>query len=189
MKQGVVVSELYQSGDEWGYNIINGADSYANFKLDFRNLDRVDILGYVQSNTGSVVGILQTGLNQIYQDNKKKHRYSYKAQKKIKKLTGKKIRTRELRSMAKNGLNNASRKITVIGGVLAVGDVLIDGELRASHVLNTAMVGVSAIPGFGWIVGGAYFLSDMITLGVTGKTIGQHLDEAVGAPLIENIYD
>jgi hypothetical protein len=51
------------------------------------------------------------------------------------------------------------------------------------------MVGVSAIPVAGWIVGGGYFLADIITFGVSGQTIGQHLDNAVGAPLINDIYD
>ena len=51
------------------------------------------------------------------------------------------------------------------------------------------MVGVSAIPVAGWIIGGGYFVTDMITLGVSGQSIGQHLDNAVGNPLFDDIYN
>lgn len=66
---------------------------------------------------------------------------------------------------------------------------MIDGELRASHLLNAGMVGVSAIPVAGWIIGGVYFVADMITLGVSRQSIGQHLDNAVGNPLFDDIYN
>jgi len=45
------------------------------------------------------------------------------------------------------------------------------------------------IPVVGWIIGGGYFVADMITIGVSGQSIGQHLDNAVGTPLIDDIYN
>jgi hypothetical protein len=51
------------------------------------------------------------------------------------------------------------------------------------------MVGITAIPVAGWIIGGAYFVGDLATIGITGKSIGDHLDSAVGSPLVDNIYD
>jgi len=48
-----------------------------------------------------------------------------------------------------------------------------------------AVTGLSFIPVVGWMIGLGYFTADMITLGVTGESIGQHLDNAVGHP----VYD
>ncbi len=120
--------------------------------------------------------------------NKQQWKYSYKTNKYLK-GKGINVQTRAIKHGANGFLKNASRKITYVGGVLAIADVAIDGELRASHLLNAGMVGISAIPVAGWIIGGGYFVVDMITLGVSGQSIGQHMDNAVGAPLINNIYD
>ena len=99
------------------------------------------------------------------------------------------VQPRVIKHGAKGVLKNTSRKITYVGLALSLADVVIDGELRASHILNGGMVGVSAIPIVGWIIGGGYFAVDMFTLGVSGQSIGQHLDNAVGNPLINNIYN
>ena len=53
------------------------------------------------------------------------------------------------------------------------------GEIRASHVLDVTITGLSLIPGGGWIVGLTYFGADSLTRITTGKSIGAHLDEAV----------
>jgi len=84
-------------------------------------------------------------------------------------------------------LKNISRGTTIVGGSLVVVSILNDKEVRASHILNGAMVGITMIPTIGWIAGGTFFLADMITLGISGQTIGSHLDNAFGTPLIENI--
>ena len=35
ISQGIQVGEVYQTGDEWGFNVINGEDSYSAFDKDF----------------------------------------------------------------------------------------------------------------------------------------------------------
>ncbi len=35
-------------------------------------------------------------------------------------------------------------------------------------------------PGFGWAIGGAYFLGDLATKSLTGESIGQHLNDYYG---------
>jgi len=149
-------------------------------------VDGMDVANYIVSNSGTLAGGAQYGVNSM--SNKQQWKYSYKANKYLK-GKGVNIQTRAIKHGVNGVLKNASRKITYVGGVLAVADVAIDGELRASHLLNAGMVGVSAIPVAGWIIGGGYFVADMITLGVSGQSIGQHLDAAVGAPLLNDIYD
>ncbi len=109
---------------------------------------------------------------------------SYKTSKALK-AVGVNVQPRVIKHGAKTVLANASKKIAIVGGVLAVTDVFMDGQVNASHLLNMGMVGVSVIPGFGWVAGGVYFASDMITIGVSGQSIGQHLDNYVGASLYD----
>ena len=149
-------------------------------------IDGMDIANYIISNSGTLVGGVQYGVNSM--KNSQLWRYSYKASKY---LNGKgiNVQTRVIKHGLNGVLNNASRNITYIGLALSVADVAIDGKLKASHILNVGMVGVSAIPFVGWIIGGGYFVADMITIGVSRQSIGQHLDNAVGNPLIDDIYN
>jgi hypothetical protein len=39
------------------------------------------------------------------------------------------------------------------------------------------MVGVGFIPVVGWMISGSYFLADIATLTITGKSLGGHFDE------------
>jgi len=149
-------------------------------------VDGMDIANYIVSNSGTLVGGAQYGMHSL--TNSQQWKYSYTASKYLK-GKGINVQTRIIKHGANGVLKNASRNITYIGLALSVADVAIDGELRASHLLNAGMVGVSAIPFAGWIIGGSYFVADMITLGVTGQSIGQHLDNYVGNPLVDDIYN
>lgn len=62
--------------------------------------------------------------------NKQQWKYSYKAHKYLK-GKGVNVQTRAIKYGANGVLKNARRKITYVGGVLAV--AAIDGELRASY--------------------------------------------------------
>ncbi|PCH67912.1 MAG: hypothetical protein COC06_10450 [Bacteroidales bacterium] len=148
-------------------------------------LDGMDYVNNTASLTGTLVGGAQFAVGAV--ENQSLWNASYKARGALKSV-GVNVQTRAIKQGAKGLLKNAGRKITYVGGVLAIADVAIDGELRASHLLNAGMVGVSAIPVVGWVIGGTYFVSDMITIGVSGQSIGQHLDDAVGAPLVNDIY-
>ncbi|SDI27128.1 RHS repeat-associated core domain-containing protein, partial [Flavobacterium omnivorum] len=67
----------------------------------------------------------------------------------------------------------------LVSAGLVVSDVVINEQIKASNVLDGVITGASFIPGWGWVIGGAYLGADSITKGVSGKSIGQHLDEAV----------
>jgi len=147
----------------------------------------MDYLGYGSSGIDLLVSGAQFTVGAI--KNSGQHKAAYETSKFLKNNLNIKVRPGDLRRGTKQFLGNASKKVAVIGGVLAVGDVLIDGNIRASHLLNMGMVVVTAIPVAGWIIGGAYFVGDLATMGITGKSIGDHLDSAVGGPLVDNIYD
>jgi len=149
-------------------------------------LDAIDYTNNTTSATGTVVGAAQFAVGTV--KNQSLWNASHKAHKLLK-SNGINVQTKVLKHGLKPMLANASRKITYIGAALSVGDVLIDGRLNASHVLNMTMVGVSAIPVVGWIAGGVYFTADMVTLGISGQSIGGHLDDYVGEPLVNDIYD
>ncbi|MFK8269142.1 hypothetical protein [Capnocytophaga cynodegmi] len=55
-----------------------------------------------------------------------------------------------------------SKKVTKAGGILLAADMILSGEVRASHYVSAFMVGIS-FTGVGSIVAGAWFLVDMGT--------------------------
>ena len=85
---------------------------------------------------------------------------------------------------AKNLTKNLSRGANLLGAGLALGEIVSDGEIRSSHVLNASVLALSAVPVVGWVFGGAYFIADLTTIAITKKSIGQHVDKAVGEPLM-----
>jgi len=78
-----------------------------------------------------------------------------------------------------------TRGVAYVQGALIVADVYKNSQIKASNIMEGAITGLSTIPGWGWAIGGAYFLSDLITKEVTRKTIGERLDNAVGGALVE----
>ncbi|KXH79542.1 hypothetical protein [Chryseobacterium kwangjuense] len=82
----------------------------------------------------------------------------------------------------------AMKGIGVAGGAVAgaviIYDVVDSKQIKASNILDAVVTGVSFAPGWGWVVGGVFFGADMITKGVTGQSIGDHLDN-----YIEENYD
>ena len=78
---------------------------------------------------------------------------------------------------------------------LVVADIALSGEIRASHVLTGAMLGVNAIPVAGNVISGIYFGADLITMGVsyylTGEAsgIGDYLDQALDGGVIMEAKD
>lgn len=61
-------------------------------------------------------------------------------------------------------------------------------ELNTSHLLDATITGLGFIPGAGWIIGGSYFIANQLTQMYTGKSIGDHLDNAVGGSLLDWEY-
>ena len=96
-------------------------------------------------------------------------------------------------SALKNGVNPA---LTKVGTGLAYASALItatkiatSGQVQASDVLSLS---VTAIGLYGGPMGAgfatAFFAADLITLAISGESIGTHLDRAVGQPLIDAGY-
>lgn len=83
------------------------------------------------------------------------------------------------------GLKSAGVGLGVVSAAATVTQVLYNSQINASNVLDAVVTGVSFIPGIGWAIGGGFFVADLITRGVTGQSIGQHLDDAVGQPLFD----
>ena len=77
---------------------------------------------------------------------------------------------------AMKGIGVAGGAVT---GAVLVYDVVDNKQIRASHVLDATITAVSFVPGWGWVVGGVFFGADMITKGVTGQSIGDHLNNYV----------
>lgn len=142
----------------------------------------MDYVNNTASLTGTLVGGAQYAVGVV--KNQSLWTASYKASNALKSV-GVNVQTRVIKHGTKTVLANASRNITIVGAGLSLVDIAIDGQVNASHLLNLGMVGVSAVPVVGWIAGGVYFASDMITLGVSGQSIGQHLDNYVGGPLYD----
>jgi len=158
------------------------------YKQDTQNdssLDAIDLSGYAVGTTGTMQATAQAYYETL--SRQQKHKLAEKMKRTVSRA-GKPevIKTATIKSVAGSALSNSTAKGL---GLLSVGviifDVADDNEIRASHVLNLAMVGVSTIPVVGWIIGGTYFLADITTLAISGKNIGGYLDDAVNNPLYE----
>jgi len=82
------------------------------------------------------------------------------------------------------GVKIIGRVAGIAAGAVAVGEIIYESELRTSHILDATITGVSFIPGFGWMIGGTYFLADIITKKITGMDIGEHLDSEYNGGVI-----
>lgn len=63
-------------------------------------------------------------------------------------------------------------------------DVIVNKQVKASHVINGVMTGLS-FTGVGSVISGLWFVADLGTQLFTGKSLSDRLDEAIGKP----IYD
>lgn len=111
-----------------------------------------------------------------------KSKFVYDSRKSIEHVTGWKIKGTNssfYRNTIPKTMKGVGLGMGAVSGVLIVNDVIQKKQVRASHILDAAVTGVSFIPGGGWIIGGAYLGLDLISRGISGKSIGEHLDEAV----------
>ncbi|WP_169305702.1 DUF6443 domain-containing protein [Sphingobacterium alkalisoli] len=77
------------------------------------------------------------------------------------------------------GLRSFSNKVAVASLVVTGYGIATTGVIKPSDVLNATMAGIS-FTGVGSLVSGAYFLTDFGFTVVTGKGLGQRLDESIG---------
>jgi RHS repeat-associated protein len=68
----------------------------------------------------------------------------------------------------------------VLNAGIVVTKVLVNRQIMPSDILDGVAAGASFIPGFGWAIGGVYFLGDIATKSLTGESIGQHLNDYYG---------
>ena len=176
---------LHISGDNLCYKEEKQNSSMNMLDNDIDTLDNLDLSAYSIASTG----VAQATSRAYYESlsRKQKHILAESIKRKLSKV-GKTelVKTAKIKSLASITL---SSKVTTSLGALGTGlvilDIYKDKELRFSHILNVGMIGLSTIPVFGWAIGGGYFLADIATLSISGKGIGQHLDDVVDEPLIK----
>jgi len=76
------------------------------------------------------------------------------------------------------GAKSFGTKLGVVGLAISGYDIY-DKGLNTSRTIDVVMGGVAFIPVFGWAVSGTYFVGNLITIGVTGQSIGDHIQGAV----------
>lgn len=89
---------------------------------------------------------------------------------------------------------NISTKLTHAGAVLIGADILLSGEIKPSHLINGAMLGVSTTS-VGTIIAGVWFIADYGTMGINyiftreAQGISDMIDESIGTyELYEGFY-
>jgi hypothetical protein len=153
------------------------------------SLDGIDLSGYAVSATGTMQATAQAYYETL--SRQQKHKLADRIKQKLS-TPGKPelFKTASLKSAASKTFSKATaRKLGALGGVIVIADIVDDEEVRVSHVLNATMIGASFIPVVGWMIGGGYFLVDIATLTVTGKSIGGHLDDEYSEHFDEPIMD
>lgn len=169
----------YSSGDDKGF----GNDSHSNdgvvesalvtkSKSSFGGKDLFDVAG---TDLAYAENVAWKGMSTA-----SKSKFAWDASKSLATL-GVKIGTTSslYKSIIPKGMKGVGVGMGLISAGLVVSDVVINEQIKASNVLDGVITGASFIPGWGWVIGGAYLGADLITKGVSGKSIGQHLDEAV----------
>lgn len=69
-----------------------------------------------------------------------------------------------------------SRGGNIIGGATIGLNVALNGKIKTSDIFLSVVWGSSFIPGVGWAIGGVFFAADVISLIITDKSIGDHID-------------
>lgn len=89
--------------------------------------------------------------------------------------------------MGPNDFKNAAKLskgiglgLSVIGAGFAVADA-VDKKTFGTTV-DAVFAGVGLIPGAGTVIGGIYFGADLITMGITGRGISDHIDDYLWIP-------
>ena len=149
------------------------------YKAETKNssLDGIDLSGYAIGATGTMQATAQAYYENL--SRQQKHALADKMKQKISSVGQPElVKTATVKSVNKAVLSAKTAKGLGYAGLLVIAvDINDDQEIRASHVLTAFMLGASFIPVVGWMIGGGYFLADIATLTITGKSIGGHFDE------------
>jgi len=98
--------------------------------------------------------------------------------------------TEQSQEAAKNLIKKTTKlgnKLGYLGGVVTATDIFVNSELKTSHTISIVMTAIS-FTGVGAIVTGVWFVADVGTGLITGTSISDRIDSAVGAPLVDWEY-
>lgn len=98
------------------------------------------------------------------------------------------IKTGTIKRGIPNGFKSLGRGLGAAAGLITVGDVLYNSELKPSHILDLTVTGLSFIPGAGWAIGGTYLILDVGFRVFTEKGIGDHLDAQFEGSIVDWDY-
>ena len=93
-------------------------------------------------------------------------------------------RSYKLKGNALTKVKALSTKLAIVNAGLIITDVAVNKQIKASHIVNGIMTGLS-FTGVGSIISGAWFIADIGTEFFTGKSLSDRIDEAVGEPLVD----
>ena len=77
-------------------------------------------------------------------------------------------------------MGKACKKTALVGIGLEAIEIATTGEVGWSNAIDGALIGIGFIPVAGWIIDGAYLITDLVVWGVTGSTIGEKIDKRYG---------
>jgi len=72
------------------------------------------------------------------------------------------------------GAKSFGTKLGLVGVGISLVDIGSNG-INTSRTLDVVMGGVAFIPVIGWGISGTYFISNLVTIGITGQSIGDHI--------------
>lgn len=76
-------------------------------------------------------------------------------------------------------LKGLSRGGNAIGGIMIIGNAYVNKRVKISDIyIGSIFIASASIPGVGWAIGGVFFAADVVSLITTGKSIGDHIDDA-----------
>ena len=185
-QSGLNTGEIYGKKGDYVFNA-NTDNDYWTFKntTDFSNYTQTTASQEKSTLEQFKIGMSTVGtLNDLTTfawdktSNQKKWKISHDVHKQLK-SSGYNVKTSTLKHGTAKALKQTSKYLGAAGAVVTVGEVIYNGEVKASNVLDATMTGVAFIPVVGWIASGLYFVADIVTEEVTGKSIGGHLDGTI----------
>ncbi len=142
-------------------------------------MDVKDQLDYIVGGGGELNGVLEKSWKAT--PNQAKWKAAYQ----ISQTFG--TRTSTVKNAIAPILRNTGRTLTGAAYALTIYNVVSTGKVNSSDLLNVSMTALGST-GFGAPIAGVYFVADLLTFAITQKSIGQHLDEAVGGPILDLGY-
>ena len=137
----------------------------------------IDVLKYANSTLGLCHDIIEHYFNNLKTAEKSK--LVYDLRKKLKNKTGIIIKKPSdiYRKVIPKTLKWSG--ITLIAGkyFMSAYDIFDNKALHASDILDLGITTICLVIPYGWIIGGVYFVSDVITKLVTGKDFGDYLND------------